>query len=67
MLPHSGIRYKEQKQEWKGEPRSGVNIFFKCGLLNGLQGKKNTLGETGVGGRIKLKWISKKQRFNWLP
>jgi hypothetical protein len=45
MLPHEGIRYKEQKQEWEGEPQSGVNIFFKCGLLNGFQGKKITLGD----------------------
>jgi hypothetical protein len=41
MLPHAGIRYKEEGTRVEEvEPRSGVNIFFKCGLLNGLQGKK---------------------------
>jgi hypothetical protein len=59
MLPHEGIRYKEQKQEWEGEPQSGVNIFFKCSLLNGLQGRY--FGGLDAGGRIKLKWILKKQ------
>lgn len=58
MLPHERIHYKEQKQEWKGEPQSGVNIFFKCGLLNALQGN---FGGLGAGGRIELKWILKKQ------